>query len=292
MGEAMQHVLAGSVSGIFADITTHPLSTVKTRLQVQGSGGGQHGAMSYRGVSHAFLAILRNEGPRSLYRGLGAVLIGAAPAQGLYFGGYEAAKTLLGGGCSGVGNFAAGVCAQLCGSVAWVPMDVIKERLQVEGQLKVRQAYSGSFDAFVRILRTEGAFGLYRAFPVHQMTWAPFNGCYFMIYEKCKRLCINAGYEDGHDNLEPLAQLFSGVAAGVVAGAVTNPIDILKTRLQVARANPDMFPYSNTRQAAHHLLVHEGPVAFMDGALARVVWLTPRLTICVAAYEHIKRWLS
>lgn len=31
------------------------------------------------------------------------------------------------------GSFAAGVGAQLCGSVAWVPMDVVKERLQVQG---------------------------------------------------------------------------------------------------------------------------------------------------------------
>ncbi|CAK9003769.1 unnamed protein product [Durusdinium trenchii] len=167
------------------------------------------------------------EGPVTLYRGLGAVLVGAAPAQGLYFGGYETAKRFLGGGQSGIGNFSAGIFAQLCGSLAWVPMDVIKERLQVEGQVKVANAYTGSFDAF-----------RYRAFPIHQVTWAPFNGCYFMVYEKLKGLCINAGYEDGHDNLEPIAQVSCGIAAGVVAASVTNPVDVLKTRLQVARANP------------------------------------------------------
>jgi len=236
--------------------------------------------------------ILKTEGPVTLYRGLGAVLVGAAPAQGLYFGGYETAKGFLGGGQSGVGNFAAGIFAQLCGSLAWVPMDVIKERLQVEGQVKVANAYTGSFDAFRQILQHEGVVGLYRAFPIHQVTWAPFNGCYFMVYEKLKDMCINAGYEDGHDNLEPIAQVSCGITAGVVAASVTNPVDVLKTRLQVARANPEMFPFSSGLGAARHLLEHEGAVALMDGVLARVMWLTPRLTLCVFAYERIKKYLS
>lgn len=285
-------IIAGSVAGIFADIITHPISTIKTRLQVQGSGGGSHGAVVYRGVTHAMNQILKTEGLVTLYRGLGAVLVGAAPAQGLYFGGYETAKGFLGGGQSGAGNFAAGICAQLCGSLAWVPMDVIKERLQVEGQVKVANAYSGSFDALRKILQHDGVVGLYRAFPIHQVTWAPFNGCYFMVYEKLKDLCINAGYEDGHDNLEPIAQVSCGIAAGIVAASVTNPVDVLKTRLQVARANPEMFPYSSGFGAARHLLHHEGPAALMDGVSARVMWLTPRLTICVFAYERIKKYLS
>eukprot|EP00931_Biecheleriopsis_adriatica_P014087 TRINITY_DN11572_c0_g1_i2.p1 TRINITY_DN11572_c0_g1~~TRINITY_DN11572_c0_g1_i2.p1 ORF type:complete len:254 (+),score=38.99 TRINITY_DN11572_c0_g1_i2:35-796(+) len=176
-------VIGGSLAGITADVITHPLSTIKTRIQVQGSGGGSHGATTYGGVCSGLLQILRAEGPVALYRGLGAVLFGAAPAQGLYFGGYETAKGFLGGGQSGIGNFSAGICAQLCGSLVWVPMDVIKERLQVEGQLKVTNAYSGSFNACKQILLHEGAVGLYRAFPIHQMTWAPFNGCYFAVYE-------------------------------------------------------------------------------------------------------------
>ncbi|CAJ1328497.1 unnamed protein product [Effrenium voratum] len=282
-------IVAGSAAGIFADFITHPVSTIKTRLQIQGSGGGLHGAVSYRGVTHALLHILRNEGPFALYRGLGVVVVGAAPAQGLYFGSYEAAKKSLGGGHSG--NFAAGVCAQLAGSVAWVPVEVVKERLQVEGQVKAATAYSGSFDAFRKILQHEGVVGLYRSFPIHQVPWIPFNGCYFAVYEKLKEMSLDAGYADANGNLDPVAQLSCGTTAGVAAGLVTNPVDVLKTRLQVANANPDMFPYSSGFGAAQHLLQHEGAAALMDGALARVLWLTPRLTLCVFAYERMKSHL-
>ena len=37
----------------------------------------------------------RTEGPRALYTGMGAVLAAAAPAQGLYFLGYEFSKATL-----------------------------------------------------------------------------------------------------------------------------------------------------------------------------------------------------
>ena len=57
------------------------------------------------------------------------MLAAAAPAQGLYFVGYESSKSML--PKTPWSSFVAGVCAQLCGSVAWVPMDVVKERLQV-----------------------------------------------------------------------------------------------------------------------------------------------------------------
>ena len=49
--------------------------------------------------------------------------------------------------------------------------------------------------------------------------------------------------------------------------SVTNPVDVLKTRLQVARADPEMFPYSSALGAARHLLEHEGAIALMDGVV-------------------------
>lgn len=54
-------------------------------------------------------------------------------------------------------------------------MDVVKERLQVEGQLKTSKSYGGTVEAVRGIVRFEGLRGLYRAYWMHQATWAPFN---------------------------------------------------------------------------------------------------------------------
>lgn len=78
--------------------------------------------------------MLRNEGVSSFFKGVGAVVGGAPFASALYFAGVEATHNMTQG--SALGDFMSGVIGQLCGSLAWVPMDVVKERCQVEGQVK------------------------------------------------------------------------------------------------------------------------------------------------------------
>lgn len=88
------HMTAGAVAGMIADLSTHPLSTVKTRLQVQGALSGAENAVLYRGPVSALFSIIKAEGVMSLYKGVGIVVAGAAPSQALYFGGYEAMRSV------------------------------------------------------------------------------------------------------------------------------------------------------------------------------------------------------
>jgi len=277
-------LIAGSVSGALADLVTHPISTVKTRMQVQGAAacmadGAKASLIVYRGPLHALGSILRTEGAGALYIGVGAVLAAAAPAQALYFWGYETCRTLL--PAHPLSSFAAGFGAQLCGSIAWVPMDVVKERLQIEAQVKadaLTARYGGSWNALVTILRTEGLYGLYRAYWVHQLTWAPFNGLYFLCYDTAKDFARQ----------RDLPQWWCAPTAGVLASAATNPMDLVKTRLQVAMSNPQIFDYTGTVDATVKIVRREGFLALFDGVLSRVLLLTPRLTIAVSSYEYIK----
>ena len=87
--------------------------------------------------------------------------LAAAPGQALYFTGYEAVKKITPPN-DGLSSFASGVAAQLCGALAWVPMDVVKERLQIEGQMKTVENYGSSWKAVKGIVRTEGILGMYR----------------------------------------------------------------------------------------------------------------------------------
>lgn len=283
MNDTLATLTAGSFSGAVADLVTHPISTVKTRLQVQGASAslGSSSLVSYSGPFSAFRVIVATEGVGSLYTGIGAVLAAAAPAQALYFVGYEAARSVL--PAHPLADFTAGVAAQLCGSIAWVPMDVIKERLQIEAQVKneLTETYGGSFNALRQIIKGEGVIGLYRAYWIHQATWCPFNGLYFAIYESTKNFMSK----------RDLPLWPAGIVAGVVASAATNPMDLVKTRLQVARSNPKIFDYEGSIDCAVKIIKREGPLALFDGVLSRILLLTPRLTIAVTAYETTRQIL-
>lgn len=60
-------------------------------LQVGNIGGRQ----VYRNVFHALSSIVKEQGPRGLYRGLGASCIKIIPAAGISFMCYEACKRVL-----------------------------------------------------------------------------------------------------------------------------------------------------------------------------------------------------
>lgn len=284
--------IVGGLAGVTADVLTHPAATVKTRIQVQGSGGamGAKEVLRYSNPLSAASSMIAKEGPMSLLKGVGAVATGSPLGSGLYFVGIEGTKTALGGD-GFLTNFAAGCAGQLLGSCGWVPMDVIKERCQIQGQVKSSRHYGSSYGMLSGIIKTEGLIGLYRAFWVHQMTWVPFNGIYWGVYGSCKT------YQESPEGKKLFGEgavAFStrAAAAGIASSYITNPLDLVKTRVQVAMANPELFPFKNSFECAKLVLREEGPMAFFAGVTPRIVWLTPHRAIMLATYELLWSWVS
>ena len=57
--------------------------------------------------------------------------------------------------------FISGFMAEAVSCVFWLPIDVVKERMQVQTNLKIYN-YRNGLDAITTILKTEGVVGLYR----------------------------------------------------------------------------------------------------------------------------------
>ena len=60
-----------------------------------------------------------------------------------------------------VTHLLSGFMAQIVSCSLWLPIDIIKERLQVQSELKMYN-YKGPVEAIKKINITEGIIGLYR----------------------------------------------------------------------------------------------------------------------------------
>ena len=85
-------LLAGAGAGAIAHALTHPLDTIRRRMQVSGA----LGATKYTGMVHCVKTIAATEGLGSLFHGLAPTLLRALPNLGIQFLMYETFKSMLG----------------------------------------------------------------------------------------------------------------------------------------------------------------------------------------------------
>lgn len=79
----------GTVSSTFGQIASYPLALIRTRMQ---SETGHHRSS----MIDMFRTIMRNEGPRGLYRGITANIMKVAPAVSISYVVYEYTRRPLG----------------------------------------------------------------------------------------------------------------------------------------------------------------------------------------------------
>ena len=133
-------------------------------------------ANTCRGPADVLRQTIRTEGIRGWYRGFGAILVGGTPGTMVYLCSYEMIKKRLStisnsNDESFVVHFASGMLAETIACIVYVPVDVIKERLQVQqqqqrgtGAASSQQQYHGSFDAMRKIMKNKGLGGIYNGY--------------------------------------------------------------------------------------------------------------------------------
>lgn len=267
--------VAGACSGITSDALTHPISTIKARLYTTNLPPGTPAPSTLA----VFREVAMKEGVSKLYTGFSVTVL-SAPGRAFYFGGYEVSKRAIATLAPSakdhpLSHFLSGVAAQGSGSLVWVPMDVMKERLQVQTNSTARP-YTGAFNCGRRVIMEEGVGNLYRGFWLHQALWGPFNAVFWPLFEYSKSL-LPARLQNGEQGLAGTAICSLGSAA--LAGFVTNPMDLAKVRLQT---NPQ---YRNTLDCVSGLVQTEGFTALWRGAGARVAWIAPNMMLTMTLFD-------
>ncbi|KAF3781812.1 Mitoferrin [Nymphaea thermarum] len=278
-----QFMVAGSIAGSVEHMAMFPIDTLKTRMQVLASGSGGS-------VGQALRSVVKVEGALGLYRGIGAMGLGAGPAHAVYFSVYERCKSLLGGNLPGHHPFAhaaAGVAATVASDAVFTPMDVVKQRLQLKSS-----PYRGVADCISRIMREEGLKGFYASYKTTVVMNAPFTAVHFTTYEAAKRVLMEVS-PGGVSEERLLVHVTAGVAAGALAGVVTTPLDVVKTRLQCQGVcGCDRFTSSSIGSVIQMIVRREGYAGLMRGWRPRMLFHAPAAAICWSTYEAAKAFFQ
>ena len=172
------------------------------------------------------------------------------------------------------------------------PLDVIKTRLQVQDCVDRRAAtYRGTVHAFRTVVRREGALGLYSGLTPALVGSTVAWGVYFSCYNNAK-----ARYQRAYDTRELPSHLhlISAAEAGLVVSLATNPIWVVKTRLQLQSRAPGAAgktappPYRGFIDALTQIARAEGVAGLYKG-LSPSLFLVSHGAIQFTAYERLKR---
>ncbi|PSC69265.1 mitochondrial carrier family [Micractinium conductrix] len=312
---------AGGASAIVSRLVTYPPDTVKSRLQVQGSGGC---AALYTGTGHAFAKIAAQEGLRGFYRGFGGILLTVIPANMTYFSGYELGKRVAPKDAGLLGDLTAAVTAQTVAGVVFCPIDIVKQRVQTQAVMAVEGGAS-PLAAVRHVYANAGVPGFFKGYITMNALWLPWNTIYLPLYEAAKRRIyhwqldrlraagsIHPGVSQGPGGMRiisdpPMLQVLPiwsfplcSALSSATASIATHPIDVVKTRLQVlsnrsggAAAPGEAPPPRLTAwQVCRQLYVAEGLRGFSRGLGARVATMSTGSAVTWLTYESVKRWLA
>ena len=193
-----------------------------------------------------------------------------------------------------------GAAAGMVSVLALHPLDVIKTRLQVQDGVDRRAAaYRGTVHAFRTVARQEGARGFYAGVVPAVVGSTVSWGVYFTCYNNAK-----ARYRREHDleHLPSHLHLASAAEAGLVVSIATNPIWVVKTRLQLqkktdaaspetrrARSGTAVRPYRGFVDALAQIARNEGVAGLYKG-LGPSVFLVSHGALQFAAYERLRLW--
>ncbi|KAK6934985.1 Mitochondrial substrate/solute carrier [Dillenia turbinata] len=297
MGDVAKDLLSGTVGGAAQLIVGHPFDTIKVKLQSQPAPlPGQ--PPKYSGAIDAVKQTLAAEGPRGLYKGMGAPLATVAAFNAVLFTARGQMETLLRSGpdtpLTVNQQVMAGAGAGVAVSFLACPTELIKCRLQAQSALAVSGSagaavkYGGPMDVARQVLKTEGGIvGLFKGLVPTMAREIPGNAAMFGVYELTKQAL--AGGQDT-SSLGRGSLIVAGGLAGASFWAFVYPTDVVKSVIQVDNyKNPK---YSGSIDAFKKILSSEGTKGLYKGfgpAMARSV---PANAACFLAYEMTRASLG
>lgn len=279
-----QFMVAGSIAGTVEHMAMFPVDTIKTQMQALGTC-----PLRSASIRTALGGILKSEGLAGLYRGIGAMGLGAGPAHAVYFSIYESCKKRFSGGNpnNSAAHAISGVFATVASDAVFTPMDTVKQRLQLS-----ESPYKGVLDCVKRVLKEEGFKAFYASYKTTVLMNAPYTAVHFATYEAAKLGLLGVSPENASDE-RLIVHATAGAAAGASAALVTTPLDVVKTQLQCQGiCGCDRFKSGSIGDVFRIIVKKDGYRGLMRGWMPRMLFHAPAAAICWSTYEAAKAFFQ
>lgn len=298
---------SAGLGGCIADIITFPLDTAKVRLQIQGESVANPKSSTsssklakakdlranfrYRGVFGTIWTIIRQEGPRGLYNGLIPGLQRQMCFASVRIGLYDSVKAFYAGaqkvdygGVNILTRISAGITTGACAVLSAQPTDVVKIRLQAQGNAVLNGApkrYSGAMNAYQTIAKEEGVRGLWKGTMPNVARNSVVNASEVVAYDLIKEAILKRKWLRD----EFPCHFIAAFGAGFVTTCVATPVDVVKTRYM----NSSQGQYRGAIEVAVKMFKNEGPLAFYKGFTPQFLRLGAWNIVMFVSYEQLKR---
>ena len=331
------HMMGPFVLGLIRT-AIYPADVIKTRMQMQRTSASAATRVSsssaaaaaaaarappvYSSALDAVSKISAREGIGAFFRGYAPSVLGVFGTQ-LYVGVLESTRAGLSARYANkdparrlisdpalarsVIDGQAGVLGALCTHLVTTPLEVISQKMRMQGLVGHGGAVVGGAVQSARqmaaaVWRTDGLRGLYRGFGAQLLASAPTHGIFWASYHRMvERLpawgeaaraamgvalppVLAASAPSGSVAQDTLVQGTAAFCSGAAAVFVMNPLDVVKTRLQVEGTRGQ-----TTASTFRALVAHEGVGALWKGSSARVMAAAPTAVMMIVYFESMKR---
>jgi len=179
-------------------------------------------------------------------------------------------------------------CAAAC---VTNPVDVVKTRLQLQGELAAKsyatERYHGFFDGTLKLAKEEGIVGLNRGLGASLLREAIYSTIRLGLYDVFK---VVLGEKDPKST--PFwKKLLAGATSGAIGAAISTPTDLVKVRMQAQGipGNPTAFAYRNVFTGLYSIYHKEGIRGLYKGVWPNTERAAILTATQLASYDHIKQ---
>ncbi|KAL3944667.1 MAG: hypothetical protein SGBAC_001275 [Bacillariaceae sp.] len=276
----VKNSLASSLAAASSKIILAPFDTIKTLQQHSRSVSTDPLSL----IESARIIIQRPRGVLELYSGICVAVVGSMPSVALYFGIYSFCKKRFAkfdpnekrrvayiALSAAIGNTIA--------SASRVPYEVMKQKLQTQVYANIGEAIR---DMSFRTLFPMGGIAS------QMLRDIPYAVVTLMTYEHLKSVWKPRAQSEYPQVPARSWDLLVGGIAGGVGSYLTNPFDVIKTRLQTSSEL-----YGGSVRTCFSITLQEGgAAAFLRGSVPRLIHKVPANAFFFLFYEFFRSVLG